>query len=157
MMYKNIRIKMRDGKSRLQRVRVLASGKYKFVKNLSKSKPSTAKAKTKSNKKRSVKRTGKPKGKRRGGRILGAMGWKGLLVGTVVLTATKYLAKRFAPIPPRYVNGAAMVGASFIPMSGVKTLRAAGIMDLASEFGSDLIAGFGVGVQLGGVARGYDL
>ena len=32
--YKNIRIKMKGGKTRLQRVQVLASGKYKFVKNL---------------------------------------------------------------------------------------------------------------------------
>lgn len=32
--YKNIRIPMKNGKSRLQRVQVLASGKYKFVKNV---------------------------------------------------------------------------------------------------------------------------
>ena len=32
--YKNIRIKKRGGGTRLQRVQVLASGKYKFVKNL---------------------------------------------------------------------------------------------------------------------------
>lgn len=32
--YKNIRIRMKNGKTRLQRVQVLASGKYKFVKNL---------------------------------------------------------------------------------------------------------------------------
>lgn len=36
--FKQIRVKMRGGKSRLQRVQVLASGKYKFVKNLTKSK-----------------------------------------------------------------------------------------------------------------------
>jgi len=36
--YKNIRIKMKNGKTRLQRVQVLASGKYKFVKNLVKGK-----------------------------------------------------------------------------------------------------------------------
>lgn len=38
--FKNIRIKMRGGKSRLQRVKVLASGKFKFVKNLRKHKAS---------------------------------------------------------------------------------------------------------------------
>lgn len=32
--FKNIRIPMKNGKSRLQRVQVLASGKYKFVKNI---------------------------------------------------------------------------------------------------------------------------
>ena len=34
MTFKNIRIKMKNGKSRTQRVQVLASGKYKFVKNI---------------------------------------------------------------------------------------------------------------------------
>ena len=33
MSFKNIKIKMKDGKTRLQRVKVLTSGKYKFVKN----------------------------------------------------------------------------------------------------------------------------
>lgn len=37
--YKNIRVPVgKSGKTRLQRVQVLASGKYKFVKNLTKSK-----------------------------------------------------------------------------------------------------------------------
>ena len=35
--YKNIRVPKRGGGTRLQRVQVLASGKYKFVKNLKKS------------------------------------------------------------------------------------------------------------------------
>ena len=39
--YKNIRIKKRGGGTRLQRVQVLASGKYKFVKNISKSSTKT--------------------------------------------------------------------------------------------------------------------
>jgi len=42
--FKNIRVKMKNGKSRLQRVQVLASGKYKFVKNTTKSR--TTKRKT---------------------------------------------------------------------------------------------------------------
>jgi len=33
-MFKNIRVKKKGGGSRLQRVKVLASGKYKFVKNI---------------------------------------------------------------------------------------------------------------------------
>jgi len=41
--FKNIRIKMKNGKTRLQRVQVLASGKYKFVKNLVKGKTTTTK------------------------------------------------------------------------------------------------------------------
>jgi len=39
--FKNIKVKMKGGKSRMQRVQVLASGKYKFVKNLTKSKTSS--------------------------------------------------------------------------------------------------------------------
>ena len=39
--FKNIRIKKRGGGTRLQRVQVLASGKYKFVKNLVKGKGKT--------------------------------------------------------------------------------------------------------------------
>lgn len=47
--FKNIRIKKRGGGTRLQRVKVLASGKYKFVKNVksSKTKTKTKKSKTK--------------------------------------------------------------------------------------------------------------
>jgi len=41
--FKNIRIKMKNGKTRLQRVQVLASGKYKFVKNLASGKKTTTK------------------------------------------------------------------------------------------------------------------
>ena len=57
--FKNIRIKMKNGKTRLQRVQVLASGKYKFVKNIGKSR---AKSKSKSPKKASNrKRSNNPK------------------------------------------------------------------------------------------------
>ena len=49
--FKNIRIKMKDGKTRLQRVKVLKSGKFKFVKNLTRKRRSTS-AKTTKTKKR---------------------------------------------------------------------------------------------------------
>jgi len=48
--YKNIRLKKRGGGTRLQRVQVLASGKYKFVKNISKSSTKTTKKKSGSKK-----------------------------------------------------------------------------------------------------------
>jgi len=67
--YKNIRIKMRGGKTRLQRVQVLASGKYKFVKNLVKGKSTTTKKRAASSKVSSV---GKNSGKMF--RTLGAKG-----------------------------------------------------------------------------------
>lgn len=52
--YKNIRIKKKGGGTRIQRVQVLASGKYKFVKNKrSSSKKSPSKKKTRTKKKSS--------------------------------------------------------------------------------------------------------
>lgn len=62
MTFKNIKIKKRGGGTRLQRVKVLASGKYKFVKNLTKS-PSKTGGKTTA--KRKVKRKLAKKNKRR--------------------------------------------------------------------------------------------
>ena len=59
--FKNIKIKMKGGKSRLQRVKVLASGKFKFVKNLTKSKSNPAKGKTS---RKSVRKVAKKKKRR---------------------------------------------------------------------------------------------
>ena len=56
MTFKNIKIKKRGGGTRLQRVQVLASGKYKFVKNLTKSVKSSSKKAVKTTSKRKVKR-----------------------------------------------------------------------------------------------------
>lgn len=57
--YKNIRISMKNGKTRLQRVQVLASGKYKFVKNLVKGKGKTTKKRSASKKVSNVGNKGK--------------------------------------------------------------------------------------------------
>lgn len=54
--YKNIRIKKRGGGTRLQRVQVLASGKYKFVKNISKSSTKTTTKKKTGSKKMATNR-----------------------------------------------------------------------------------------------------
>lgn len=62
--FKNIRIKMKGGKSRLQKVKVLASGKYKFVKNVK----SRSKKLTKSSKKTKRRKTNLARRKRRRGR-----------------------------------------------------------------------------------------
>jgi len=68
--YKNITIPMKNGKTRKQRVQVLASGKYKFVKNLVK-----GKGKTKTTKTRSTSSRGKSMGKNgKMFRTLGATG-----------------------------------------------------------------------------------
>jgi len=71
--FKNIRIKMKNGKSRLQRVQVLASGKYKFVKNLTK-RASTAVRKTPKKRKASSKGKTLTKGNSKMFRTLGAKG-----------------------------------------------------------------------------------
>jgi len=72
--YKNITIKKRGGGTRKQRVQVLASGKYKFVKNLTKGKRKKGKKTTKrrSTSKRKVSNVGNNKGKMF--RILGTKG-----------------------------------------------------------------------------------
>jgi len=57
--YKDIRIKKRGGGTRLQRVQVLASGKYKFVKNLVKGKGKTTKSRSTSKKVSNVGNKGK--------------------------------------------------------------------------------------------------
>jgi len=76
--YKNIKIKKRGGGTRLQRVQVLASGKYKFVKNLVKGKRKTYKItsrahpRKRSASKKKASNMGKNKGKMF--RILGTQG-----------------------------------------------------------------------------------
>lgn len=58
--YKNITIKKRGGGTRLQRVQVLASGKYKFVKNVgSKARKTYKKAKGKASRRRVARKVSK--------------------------------------------------------------------------------------------------
>ena len=166
--YKNIRVKIGKKpakgpdrrKSRLQRVKVLASGKFKFVKNISKSKGKSPKTKSSPTRaKRRKTRTTKKKGGRRGGRILGNVGWKGMLAGILGLTAAKYVARRFLPVGEKYIDGAAMVGVGAlgkVAKIGTANLLPAGVMMLGSSFAEDLIFGGGVGF-VAGAQGGYDL
>ena len=64
MTFKNIKIKMKGGKSRLQRVKVLASGKYKFVKNITKKLSKSSSVKSKTNPKKVYKKMAKNKSRR---------------------------------------------------------------------------------------------
>ena len=76
--YKNITIKKRGGGTRLQRVQVLASGKYKFVKNVgSKAKKSYKKAKGKVSRRRSAKKVSKVGSN--GNKMFRTLGTKGAL------------------------------------------------------------------------------
>lgn len=72
--YKNIRIKKRGGGTRLQRVQVLASGKYKFVKNLTKGKASSGKRSSRSPSKKKASNVGK-----NGNKMFRTLGAKGAL------------------------------------------------------------------------------
>jgi len=91
--FKNIRIKKPGGGTRLQRVKVLASGKYKFVKNLTKSKSRTTKSKTTRRKKRNnpvrrVNRTARRRRRnRKGGSNLQAKIFKWIRFGALVAPA----------------------------------------------------------------------
>lgn len=87
--YKNIRIKKRGGGTRLQRVQVLASGKYKFVKN----KGSPRKA----SKKKSTKKRGNPTRSKKGNRKMAKKGLFGNLsgVGFIEDVAVGYIGGSF--------------------------------------------------------------
>lgn len=88
--FKNIRIKMKGGKSRLQRVQVLASGKYKFVKNLVRGRSASFKSP-------------KPTKKRSGGLRSMARKKKSYSRGSLIRTGMKILrgGSLFAPAAAR--------------------------------------------------------
>jgi len=91
--FKNIRVKMRGGKSRLQRVQVLASGKYKFVKNLTKGKKRATKSTRSSSSKRSVRKTARRYRKKRrggGGKSLTRTAFKLIRIGALIAPAAHY-------------------------------------------------------------------
>lgn len=72
--FRNVRIKMRNGKTRLQRAQVLASGKLKFVKNLTKGRKTVTAVTTR--------RKANSKGKRMGkgnSKMFRTLGTKGAL------------------------------------------------------------------------------
>lgn len=75
--YKNIRVPMRGGGSRLQRVKVLASGQYRFVKNKGKSGSKRKTSRRRSKKTRSGTKTMAKK-------VLGNLGATGLLEDAAV-------------------------------------------------------------------------
>ena len=137
-----------------------AKGRWKFLKHPSKSKTKRSKTKSSPTRAKRRKRTTarRKKGRRRGGRILGNVGWKGMLAGIAGLTVTKFIARRFLPVSEKYIDGAAMVGVGAlgkVAKIGTANLLPAGVMMLGSSFAEDLIFGGGVGFVAG--AGGYDL
>jgi len=95
--FKNIRIKMKGGKSRMQRVKVLASGKYKFVKNITKS-LSRRKPRRKNNpKKKNVRKLAKKK--RRGGGSLIRTAFKFIRLGAFITPGASVIIDSSLPTP----------------------------------------------------------
>ena len=148
--FKNIRIKKRGGGSRTQRVQVLASGKYKFVKNVgSRSTKTKTSRKTRSKPKRRYRNMPRRKKRRRGRRkipllaTMGAIGsistgssWSGgnsvlsrLLEGNIN-DAAKIAQMHFLGIDP--------YDGQWKPQNMVGTMSlvlGAGLSMLASKFG----------------------
>jgi len=132
--FKNIRVKMRGGKSRLQRVQVLASGKYKFVKNITtrarrlrkRVRQATTRSR-RSNVKRRVKRTVRRyRRKRRGG------GGK-----SIMRTAFKFI-RLGALLAPGAIHYSRSTGD---PIKRVgRALMAYGGVELDGRFNFDLLA-----------------
>jgi len=85
--FKNIRIEKRGGGTRIQRVQVLASGKYKFVKNVGVKKSSKAKSSTKPTRK-VKKRMARRKRRRRNAKTIPIAAVGGALAGLAIPPAT---------------------------------------------------------------------
>ena len=83
--FKNIRIKMKGGKSRTQRVKVLASGKYKFVKNIGRKLTSRTR-KASPTRRKGVRRMTRRK-KRSGGKSISRTAFKWIRIGALVAPA----------------------------------------------------------------------
>ena len=109
MTYKNVPIRMKNGKTRMQRARVLASGKLRFVKNLGRRKPRKT---TSKGGKRTVVRKRARAAISRSKKVLGNYGATGLLedaaigyFGTSVLMGMGYPIESAMPMT-RVVQGA---------------------------------------------------
>jgi hypothetical protein len=108
--YKNIRIKMKNGKTRTQRVQVLASGKYKFVKNTGTKRTKSSKAKKTTRRRKNVAKKRSYSSRAKG--VIGKYGMTGLAedmaigyVGANVLMGMGYPLDTALPMT-RVVQGA---------------------------------------------------
>lgn len=159
--YKTITIPKRGGGTRRQRVQVLASGKYKFVKNVkgagTRSKPSN---KPKSRGKPRM--AGKGKGRGGGRKIFGTIGWKGAIASVASLSLIRILVNRLTggSVPGEYVDSVAMLGAGVVGKAtkiGTAHLLAPGAVLGISKFIEDMVSPGGLyTVPSFAGTRGYD-
>ena len=95
--YKNIRIPKRGGGTRLQRVQVLASGKYKFVKN-----PGTKRRSTSSRSSKRRRSSPRRKSSRRSVRKVGRRSRKTIPLAPVLGIAAGFVSSTTGPSPVQY-------------------------------------------------------
>lgn len=147
-MYKYIKVKMRSGKTRRQRVKVLRSGKYKFVKNKgsrSKRKYPKTKRSVKYMARRKYRRKAK-RSKKRGSALWSLVGGaalygigRGFLNKYVSPIAQKYLG----PYLGAYADEAGLIGANYLLWKGkipflnkVPMIKSAAKIGMAIEIAS---------------------
>jgi len=135
-----------------------SKGSRGIVKTLAKAKQLIGSKTSRSNPKKGGKKrkmAKKKKGKRRGKGFLGNMGIKGLAINTAVVTGMKYIIRRFAPQLQPVEDPVALMGAGALGhITGTgKSLLQAGMIDLGSDFLSNLLSGQGFSQE--GVG-GYD-
>lgn len=150
---------------------ITKSGKRFLVESLSKARAkigkstSTSKStsQTKSKKRRKTTTT-KTKSKGKGGKkLLGSLGWKGLITGIASMTIGKILVRRVLPqLPPEYVDPLVMSGAGAIGKFAnlpTKNLLPAGVITGASTLITDLLEPNGLLTipRFGGNSGGYDV
>lgn len=160
--YKNIRVKKKGGGTRMQRVQVLASGQYKFVKNTGKK--AVSKARKSYSKARKTRRTARRTYSRpKGGRTMGKRNQKiplGITIGSFLTLKGLYDNWNSAPadlkvpqlildttgiIDSRYTTRLGYVeGQKFDYMRPLMTYAPAGV-------------GYGISTYMGGSKNGVGL
>jgi len=91
--FKNITIKKRGGGTRLQRVKVLASGKFKFVKNI---KRKTSHTRTTKTRRKGVRKMPRRKRRSNGGKNITQQAFKWIRIGALVAPATARIMQPIA-------------------------------------------------------------
>ena len=146
---------------------ITARGKRFIVKSASAAKAKIGKGTSKSRKTSGKSMAKKTKGRgQRGTRIIGAMGWKGVLISAAMLFGAKFLVRRFAPQVGAYTTSIAALGTGALAkgadLPGKSTL-AFGAIDGISELVYDLLTPNGlvtfptIGVAARPISARYDV
>jgi len=116
---KVINLKMKNGKTRKQKVQVLKNGQYKFLKNKGTKKKSTSKKKTTTKKKTTNRKKKVVKKKPTGGRKMGKRWYAGPILGAVAYPAANALGLYFGDLTWDQALGNIIAGyVVFNPITG---------------------------------------